>query len=338
MIGLIDVDGKRTFIDIFAGMGTARMGFEQAGWECVYSIEWDKHKRKIYEVLFGKEPEGRDVRSERGTALPQSDCWVFGFPCQDISIAGKQTGFNGERSSLFFEVMRLLHEIKEENRPEWLLAENVKNFLSVNNGWDFLAAQIAMDEAGYDCQWHLLNSEDFGVPQHRERVFIVGHLRRCNRREIFSVRQNDSAFDKREKSAETPVVRTLTAGGHSGGLHSGMTVIIESEQQKKNDTYSIDLKGIYPNSTRGGVIKKERVPCMEGGGRQPMIVTRIRRLTPREYMRLQGVSDEITDKLIETGISDTQMYRAAGDAMTVNVVYEIAKAISDSTVRAGARI
>ena len=83
------------FIDIFAGMGTARMAFEQAGWECVYSIEWGKHKRKIYEIIFGKEPEERDIKDARGTTLPTADCWVFGFPCQDISIAGKQKGFRG---------------------------------------------------------------------------------------------------------------------------------------------------------------------------------------------------------------------------------------------------
>ena len=171
--------------------------------------------------------------------LPIADCWIFGFPCQDISIAGKQLGFSGNRSSLYFEVMRLLHEIEEENRPEWLLAENVKNFLSVNNGWDFLAAQIAMDEAGYDCQWYLLNSKDFGVPQNRERVFLIGHSRRYSRRFIFLEQGNDDkAYGLQGQTAYSNTITRRYAEAQSGG-----TYIIESEQQKKIDAmYTVDLK------------------------------------------------------------------------------------------------
>lgn len=196
------------FIDMFAGMGTARMGFEQAGWECVYSIEWDKHKRKIYEVIFGNEPEGRDIKMARGADIPRADAWIFGFPCQDISVAGKQKGFKGGRSSLYFEVMRLLQEIQEEDRPEWLLAENVKNFLSINGGWDFLKAISAMDALGYDVQWQLINSKAY-IPQNRERVFLVGHSRRCGRREIFSEQRNDGKVV--ELQAQSPVTNTITA-------------------------------------------------------------------------------------------------------------------------------
>jgi DNA (cytosine-5)-methyltransferase 1 len=145
-----------TFIDFFAGMGTARLGFEQAGHKCVYSVEWDKHKRQIYKVVFGDEPQGSDIKLTAAQELPKADCWIAGFPCQDISVAGKQTGFQGQRSSLFFEVVRLLQETQEENKPPYLLFENVKNFFSVNGGRDFLEALFALDEVGYDTEWDLL--------------------------------------------------------------------------------------------------------------------------------------------------------------------------------------
>ena len=165
------------FIDLFCGMGTIRMGFEQAGWECVYSVEWDKHKRRIYEVIFGREPEGCDIRKLRGSDVPRADCWCFGAPCQDFSIAGKREGMEGERSSLVREVFRVVRETAEEDRPQWLLYENVKGMLSSNGGLDFLGIILEMESLGYDIEWQTLNSKDFGVPQNRERVFTLGHLR-----------------------------------------------------------------------------------------------------------------------------------------------------------------
>lgn len=134
------------FVDLFCGMGTIRMGMEQAGHKCVYSVEWDKHKRKIYSIIFGKEPEGADIRAVRHTDIPRSDVWCFGFPCQDISVAGKQLGLAGGRSGLFYEVCGLLQDTPEEDRPKYLLIENVKNLLSVNNGWDFLNLPNASSE------------------------------------------------------------------------------------------------------------------------------------------------------------------------------------------------
>ena len=175
------------FIDMFCGIGTMRMGFEQANWECVYSIEWDKHKRRMYDVIFGKEPEGRDIRECRAVDLPDADCWTFGAPCQDFSIAGTRAGLEGDRSSLVREVFRLVREIKEEYRPKWLLYENVKGMLSSNKGLDYLEILNEMASLGYDIEYQLLNSKDFGVPQNRERVFTIGHLRGRGGRKIFPI-------------------------------------------------------------------------------------------------------------------------------------------------------
>jgi DNA (cytosine-5)-methyltransferase 1 len=268
------------FVDFFCGMGTIRMGFEQAGHECVYSVEFDKHKREIYKVIFGSEPDAGDIRTVRASDIPRSDCWCFGAPCQDFSIAGLRAGLDGERSGLVREVFRLVREKEPADRPEWLLYENVKGMLSSNNGWDFAAIQAEMGQLGYDVEWCLLNSKNFGVPQNRERVYTLGHLRTRGERKVFPIGECNSASDKSCNPAS-------------------------EKRQWVSPT-------LYTRPHRGD-------------GTYVLCNSKIRTYTPRESMRLQGVPDYITDKLIAAGISDTQMYRAAGDACTVNVIYEIAR-------------
>lgn len=132
-----------------------------------------------------------DIRRVYAGDIPKADCWCFGFPCQDISVAGKQAGFQGNRSSLFFRVMYLIGQLKEEDKPTYLFIENVKNLLSVNGGWDFARLLIEMERHGYDAEWQVLNSKDFGVPQNRERCFIIGHLRGRSSAEVFPVEGAD---------------------------------------------------------------------------------------------------------------------------------------------------
>ena len=363
------------FVDLFCGMGTIRIGFEKAGWECVYSVEFDKHKRKIYKVIFGSEPNAGDIKTVRGADIPISDCWCFGAPCQDFSIAGLRAGLGGERSSLVREVFRLVREKEPADRPEWLLYENVKGMLSSNNGWDFAAIQAEMGELGYDVQWQLINSKNFGVPQNRERVYTLGHLRAKGTRKVFPIESDNGNLTEAgkqkqdlmyadcgmghkwtERSSITPPLRSQ-GGGNAPGIAVKQTgnVMPTATRNNPNQGRVYDPTGLAPYLNK-----------MEGGGREPLITepcacltpdrlekrqngrrfkgpgepmftltkqdihgiaqnSRIRRLTPRECMRLQGVPDYITDKLIAAGISDTQMYRAAGDAVSVPVVYEIAK-------------
>ncbi len=404
------------FIDMFCGMGTIRMGFERAGHKCVYSIEFDKWKRKEYEVIFGNEPEAGDITKVQANDIPWSDCWCFGAPCQDFSVAGKRAGLDGNRSGLVREVFRLLKEKDPANRPEWLLYENVKGMLSSNKGWDFAAIQAEMGQCGYDVQWQLLNSKDFGVPQNRERVYTLGHLRRYGKRKIFPIgipdkRTDISVYGYTKESSVKDRTRILNTYGVSQCLRStdykDPPKIAELKVRQIGNVMPTTIRS---NPNQGRVYDKSGLsPClnkMEGGGRQPLIEepcacltpdrvnkrqngrrfknpgepmftltkqdihgiaivgnvyqsrgqagklyttdgisptvsgqrinsqgymqngTRIRRLTPRECMRLQGVPDYITDKLIAAGISDTQLYRAAGDACTVNVIYEIARRLS----------
>lgn len=207
------------FIDFFAGIGGFRRGMELAGHECVGFCEFDKFatasyismhlltdeqrkaledipiKKRQKEILKEEYRNGEwyanDIRRVYAGDIPKADCWCFGFPCQDISVAGKQAGFQGNRSSLFFRVMYLVGQLKEEDKPTYLFIENVKNLLSVNGGWDFARLLIEMEREGYDAEWQVLNSKDFGVPQNRERCFIIGHLRGRDSTEVFPVERAD---------------------------------------------------------------------------------------------------------------------------------------------------
>jgi DNA (cytosine-5)-methyltransferase 1 len=430
------------FIDMFCGIGTIRMGFEQAGWECVYSIEWDKHKRRIYDVIFGGEPEGQDIRTIRGNDLPRADCWCFGAPCQDFSVAGERAGLEGDRSSLVREVFRQLREIEKEYRPEWLLYENVKGMFSSNKGLDYFEILFEMESLGYDIEWQLLNSKDFGVPQNRERVFTIGHLRGRSGRKIFPIGRNSESADikvigttKSETAKGTncrswvhditgivgaltstdykqpkqimikgmldipgqenirrvydtkgisPCLTTMEGGNRQpkiqvrdysevailrnvrtdygknirkqyeageikesrhnmtrleprvDGINNTLTTVQKDNllfiREATSKGYAEALEGdsinlaVPGSKTRRGRVGKSIANTLDTSCNQGTLANgRIRRLTPKECWRLQGISDKITDKVIQAGISDTQMYRGAGDACTVNVIYEIAK-------------
>nr|DAH41847.1 MAG TPA: Cytosine specific methyltransferase [Caudoviricetes sp.] len=150
-----------------------------------------RQKEILKEEYRNGEWYANDIRRVYAGDIPKADCWCFGFPCQDISVAGKQLGFQGNRSSLFFRVMYLVGQLEEEDKPTYLFIENVKNLLSVNGGWDFARLLIEMEQWGYDAEWQVLNSKDFGVPQNRERCFIVGHLRGRSTSKIFPIEGTD---------------------------------------------------------------------------------------------------------------------------------------------------
>ena len=181
------------FIDMFAGIGGFRSGLEKAGHQCVGYVEWDKYARKSYQAIYDTKGEytAHDIKEVKGIELPEADIWTFGSPCQDISIAGKQKGIvKGGRSSMFFEVIRCLKERigGEKTLPSILIMENVKALLSSNGGWDFARVLIEMDKVGYDVEWAVLNSSDV-VPQNRERIYIIGHLRGKSTRQVFPIRR-----------------------------------------------------------------------------------------------------------------------------------------------------
>ena len=279
---------KLTFIDLFCGIGGFRLGMEKAGHICLGHCEIDKFAKKSYTAMHNiKEGEwyAEDITKVRAEEMPKSDCWCFGFPCQNISVAGAREGLQGEQSVLFFEVIRLLEETEKENRPEWLFIENVRNLLSIEKGFDFARILIALDKVGYDAEWQVLDSANFGVPQHRERLYIIGHIRRKSNIKIFPIPPKTQSEGIKQigyrifdKSGISPTVMT-----HGGGKYN---IKVLNERDKK-----------------------------------------VRRLTPRECFRLQGFPDSYFEKAKAVN-SNFQLYKQAGNSVTVNVIYEIAKKLN----------
>ena len=188
---------KITFIDFFAGVGGFRKGLELAGHKCLGFCEYDKYAVQSYRAIHETEGEwyARDIREVRAADIPRADMWCAGFPCQDVSICGKQLGFKGKRSSLFFTVTSLVADLEEKDRPSMLFFENVKNLLSVNRGFDFARLLIELDKIGYDAQWSLINSADV-VPQNRERVFIIASIRGRGRPKVFPIGKGDEIYNQ----------------------------------------------------------------------------------------------------------------------------------------------
>ena len=256
------------FIDLFAGIGGFRLGMESAGYKCVAFCEIDKFARASYKAIHDTtgEIEYHDItsvtdeewRKFRGTV----DVICGGFPCQVFSVAGKRKGFLDEtRGTLFFEIARAAKQIK----PRILFLENVKGLLSHDKGRTFGIILNTLDELGYDCEWQVLNSKNFGVPQNRERVFIIGHSRGEREREVFPITgENSGAIDvvnkesgmpretNRVYSSEglSPTLNTMQGGGREPKIITGYPTKIDGKRQvkyKMSDTVGTILASQYKN-------------------------------------------------------------------------------------------
>ncbi len=290
-------------------------------------VEIDKYARQSYQAIHDTKGEwtSNDITQITDDEFKQFtgsiDVICGGFPCQAFSIAGKRGGFSDTRGTLFFHIARAVEQIK----PRFLLLENVKGLLSHDKGKTFATILTTLDELGYDAEWQVCNSKNFGIPQNRERVFIVGHFRGESGREVFPITTNNGQVDELQGQ---PLCTNIITARYEGAQATG-SYIVESEQYaqeikvigrlgiKGNDQinriYSVD--GISPTIT-----------TMGGGNTEPKILYnhRIRKLTPLECWRLQGFPDEAFYKAKETGVSDTQLYKQAGNSVTVDVVYEVA--------------
>lgn len=379
------------FIDFFSGIGGFHTGLEKAGMECVGWCEFDKFAQASYRAMYDTDNLwfGDDVTKVKGKDLPKADLWTFGFPCQDISIAGKQKGIKeGTRSGLFYEIMRLIDEC-EENKPQWIMCENVKNLLSIDGGGGFLTVVSEMAERGYCIEWKVYNSKDYGVPQNRERIYIVGYYgSKCVRSLLPIKRENsdvasgvttrtESSFIdlSKQKVRITNNSRCLLARYTSGitnqaavnsGVISVRAILTPDRVNKRQngrrlkeegepaftltgqDRHGVLIKnatkqgytmaqvgdGIdlaYPDSeTRRGCVQPQRSNTLTTSDNLGVLVDdepiRIRKLTPKECWRLQGFTDEQYEKAAAVN-SNSQLYKQAGNAVTVNVVEEIGKHI-----------
>lgn len=212
------------FLDLFAGIGGFRLGMESAGHECVGFCEIDKFARKSYKAIHDTEGEIElhditTVTNEFIRGIGSVDVICGGFPCQAFSIAGNRRGFEDTRGTLFFEIARFASIL----RPKYLFLENVKGLLNHDRGATFATILRALDELGYDVEWQVLNSKDFGVPQNRERVFVIGHLRgECTRR-IFPLSGNDKATDCKQ-----PKIKKVGNIRKKGKSQSGDVVSTDS--------------------------------------------------------------------------------------------------------------
>jgi DNA (cytosine-5)-methyltransferase 1 len=338
------------FLDLFAGIGGFRLALEQAGHKCIGFCEIDKFARQTYKANFDTEGEVEwhditkvtdgQARELRGKV----DIITGGFPCQAFSVAGERRGFEDTRGTLFFEIARIAKQIE----PRFLLLENVKGLLSHDKGRTFAIILSTLDELGYDVEWQVLNSKDFGVPQNRERVFIVGHSRRFPRREVFPLYGASPEAELEFIGGIETAKRWLDDGkNHSRNFSQGHRVY---DAEGLSATLSALGGGLGAKTGLYAVpvLTPDRAEKRQNGRRfkepgEPMFTLtaqdrhgvmvsrklyndiRIRRLTPLECFRLQGFPDEHFYHAKAAGVSDSQLYKQAGNAVTVNVVYEIAK-------------
>ena len=282
------------FLDLFSGIGGFRLGLEQHGHECVGHVEIDEAANRTYKAMHQpKESEffGTDITRIIASDLPRADIWTFGFPCQDISIAGRKVGMDGERSGLFYAVTSIIREIETEDRPRILFIENVKNLLSINGGWDFTKLIIELDEIGYDAEWEVINSKHHGVPQNRERLYIVGHLRGTEARSVFPIQKSTNG-----------ILKSVQADTSGKGMKS-----------QQDRFYLSD--GIMCCLPKARAKTKCCVADREGN---------LHILTGKERFRLQGFPDEYIDRAMAVS-NEVDMSEQAGNSVTVNVIAAIAE-------------
>jgi DNA (cytosine-5)-methyltransferase 1 len=360
------------FIELFAGIGAFRLGLEKTGHECVWANEWLEKPRRIYARNFGEQPDARDIRDVTADDIPEADLLVGGFPCATFSIAGKRTGFSLDdtRGTLAFEMFRLARDKK----IPYILFENVKGLLNHDKGRTFGIILAVLDEMGYDCQWELLDSQNFGVPQHRERIFLVANLRGKPRPKVFPIGRTDKEnvseteeeqeyvigqFIRRDKNFRTflGVAPTLLAAMGTGG--GNVPFVTGRVPREVNVFPTIDghyWKGIQNNQGRGAVKvrpflspnreeKRQNGRRMKNDGEPAFALTaqdrhgvalesetniKIRKLTPLECERLQGLPDGWTEFYEDgTRVSDSERYERCGRTITIPVVEAIGRKLHE---------
>ena len=306
--------------ELFAGIGGFGLAAQRAGFELAWACEIDDFASRVYGARFPTVPVHPDVRDFEGVPV---DCITAGFPCQDLSVAGKRKGLVGERSGLFWEIVRIASRL----RPRWLLLENVPGLLSSHRGRDFETVLAALDELGYGVAWRVLDAQFFGVPQRRRRVFIVGHLGGpCPPEVLFEPEgvPRDSQKGRQARAGVTgDVAACINSGGNAGGFRTEPGAhIVSMTTQPDGSPQGIGRGGPVVAATLSA--EHGRNHGLGNANETELLVTHSlrvetspRRLTPRECERLQGFPDDWT--LID-GASDSARYRALGNAVAVPCV------------------
>ena len=307
---------------MFSGIGGFELGIQQSdiNTELVGYAEIDKYAISIFKKQLKGVKNYGDATTIEPWRIPDFDLLVGGFPCQAFSVAGKQQGFNDTRGTLFFDIARVC----AEKRPRYLVLENVKGLLSHDSGKTFQTILGVLADLGYRVEWQVLNSKDFGVPQNRERVFIVGHLGERSGQEIFPLTGTSKTFIRKIIDYEVrPVLTPDRAKKRQNGrrfkndgepsftltgqdVHGVMLRQLNKAESQGNRIYDSSGLATTLASQAGGLGAKTGLYQID---------TQVRRLTPTECERLQGFPDGWT-----AGLSDTQRYKTLGNAVTVPVV------------------
>lgn len=319
------------FFDLFSGCGGFRLAFENAGFKCIGFCECDKHAVNLYNAFFNdtnSEVYFNDAKKINPREIPKFDILTAGFPCQSFSIAGKKLGLNDTRGSLLFEVIRILQETK----PKCVVLENVKGLFSTDNGNVFCFIVKALAELGYQVEWGLFNTKYFGLPQNRERVFIIGLLGEKCCGKILPLTIN--AKNNNSKNSETSLI--YWKNSRSQWVEENRKFINALKTQSdlcRQQLIKVGTLRTYNDGKGFRAVSDNNCPAIpararEDGSGQPIILEySLRRLTPLECFRLQGFPDDIVTKAYEIGISDAQLYKMAGNSVSIPVVQSIAEKI-----------
>lgn len=288
-------------IDLFAGIGGIRLGFEAHGCKTVFTSEWDKYAQKMYEANFGEKPHG-DINEIAPQDIPDHDILLAGFPCQPFSIAGKQLGFADTRGTLFFNIEAIL----KEKKPKAFLLENVKRLRTHDKGRTLGVILEKLRGLGYTVYHEVLNTLDYGIPQKRERIYIIGFLEPIAFKFPKPFRPYKPLDALLEKDEDVPENFFLS----------------EKLKEKR-------MKAVKPNppytsiwhENIAGNISALPYSCAlrAGGSYNYLVVNGIRRLTGREMLRLQGFPEDFI-----INIPYTQVRKVAGNSVTVPVIEAIA--------------
>ncbi len=292
-----------TFIDLFAGIGGIRLGMESVGGRCVFSSEWDKFSCQTYNANFNEIPQG-DITKIDEKEIPPFDVICAGFPCQPFSMAGLKKGFQDTRGTLFFDVARIINY----HRPKVVFLENVKNFKNHDNGKTFTTIKRILEDLGYSVYFKVLNAKDFGLPQNRERIFIVAFLGKTTFLFPEKTMADTRLGDILEKNVDDKYTLSdkLWAGHQRRKKEhlikgNGFGYSLFNEDSPYTSTMSARY---YKDGSEILIEQKEKNP---------------RKLTPREALRLQGFPESFI-----LPVSDNQAYKQLGNSVAVNVIKAIA--------------
>lgn len=295
------------FIDLFAGIGGIRLPFDELGGRCVFSSEWDKAAAATYRANFGEMPSG-DITQIPAEIIPSHDLLLAGFPCQAFSIMGKMKGFEDTRGTMFFEIERILNY----HRPRVILLENVKQLVSHDGGRTFRVILDRLASLGYYTKWQVLNALDFGLPQKRERVIIVGF-----RRETDYYRFN---FDFQKQPYNLATILEKDEDVDPSLFASDMIV---NKRRMSVEGKEVFYPSMWHENKSGNISVLDHACALRtGASYNYQLVNGIRRPSSRELLRLQGFPDSY--KII---VSHQEIRRQTGNSVAVPMIRMVARKI-----------